>query len=88
MGRLPRGTARRSGLQRAGAFPCRFVVVLDKRRLLTIGTSGFRRQVDAGQGRDNPGLEAQGRPALWRRGRQGGHRGGVRLRSPHGIGRG
>lgn len=41
-----------------------------------------------GWGKDSQGLEAQGRPALWRRGRLGGHRGGVRLRWPHGTGRG
>lgn len=55
MGRLPRETAGRSVLQRAGAFPFRFVVVLDKRRLLTFRTSGFRRQVDAGQRGREPG---------------------------------
>lgn len=47
-------------------FPFGFVADLDKRRLLTIGTSGFRRQVGAGRGGERTGREAHGRPAACR----------------------
>lgn len=54
MGRLPRETARRSGLQRAGAFPFG-LSLFGQAEVVDDGISGFRRQVDAGLGERQPG---------------------------------